>query len=257
MPLKHSFSWWCFADLIDPQTLISSAARLGYDGVDLVDQVYWDEILDAGLELAAVDGHASIEDGLNNRDNHDRIEQEILAKLALAQKYSIRSLICFSGNRHGESDERGIEVTADGLQRVAKAAEEAGVYLALELLNSKIDHPNYQCDRTAWGVKVVQQVNSPYIRLLYDIYHMQIMEGDLIRTIQDNNHHFAHYHTAGNPGRNEIDKNQEINYSPIVDAIRKTGFDGFLGQEFIPLGDPVQGLQRALQACGGTTRNLR
>ena len=250
MPLKHSFSWWCFADLVDPQTLISAAARIGYDGVDLVDQAHWDAIREAGLELAAVDGHTTLEDGLNQRGNHDRIEREILEKLELSQKYSIRCLICFSGNRHGESDERGIEVTADGLRRVAKAAEEAGVYLVLELLNSKVDHLNYQCDRTAWGVQVIERVNSPHVKLLYDIYHMQIMEGDLIRTIRDNHQHFAHYHTAGNPGRHEIDKDQEIHYPSVVDAIRQTGFDGYLGQEFIPVSDPIQGLQRALKVCG-------
>jgi len=247
--LKHSFSWWCFSDLVDPATLISSAASIGYDGVDLVDQTHWDAIRDAGLELAAVNGHQTLEDGLNKRQNHDRIEREILEKLELAQEYSVRCLICFTGNRHSESDEQGIDVTADGLRRVAKAAEEAGVFLVLELLNSKIDHPDYQCDHTAWGVQVIEQVGSPRVKLLYDIYHMQIMEGDLIRTIQDNHQHFAHYHTAGNPGRNEIDANQEIHYPSVVDAIRETGFDGYLGQEFLPLGDPIEGLQQALAVC--------
>lgn len=251
MPLKHSFSWWCFADLVDPESLMAAAVRLGYDGVDLASRRHWAAIRDAGLALAAVTGHASLQDGLNQRSNHDRIEREILEKLELAQEYDIRCLICFSGNRHQDDDQRGVEVTAEGLKRVARPAEEAGVDLVLELLNSKVDHPLYQCDRTAWGVQVIEQVNSPRVKLLYDIYHAQIMEGDLIRTIRDNHQHFAHYHAAGNPGRNEIHQNQEIDYGAVVDAIRQTGFNGYLGQEFIPVGDPIEGLRRALEVCGG------
>ena len=249
MPLKHSFSWWCFADLLDAESLITAAAEIGYDGVDLVGQEHWGAIRDAGLELAAVVGHEPLEDGLNQRHNHDRIEREISDNLELAQKYNVRCLVCFSGNRHGESDERGRDMTAEGLRRVAKAAEEAEVDLVLELLNSKVDHPDYQCDRTAWGVEVIERVESPRVKLLYDIYHMQIMEGDLIRTIRDNHRHFAHYHTAGNPGRHEIHRDQEIDYAAVVQAIRHTGFDGFLGQEFIPTADPLECLRRALEVC--------
>ena len=182
MTIRHSISWWCFANQMPPEKLISSAVELGFDGIELVDQEHWDAIRDAGLDIAAVVGHESLGDGLNKAGNHDRIEREIVKNLKLAEKYAIRNLICFSGNRHGESDERGIDVTADGLRRVAKAAEEADVYLVVELLNSKVNHVGYQCDRTAWGVEVVKRVGSPRVKLLYDIYHMQIMEGDLIRT---------------------------------------------------------------------------
>ena len=234
---------------MEPPELIAAAARLGYDGVDLVGTEHWDAVRDAGLELAAVDGHQTLEDGLNRLGNHDRIEREIVDKLELAQKYSVRCLICFSGNRHGDSEERGIDVTAEGLRRVAKAAEQAGVTLVLELLNSKVDHPDYQCDRTAWGVEVIQRVDSPRVKLLYDIYHMQIMEGDLIRTVRQNHQHFAHYHTAGNPGRNELDARQEIHYPAVVAAIQETGFDGYLGHEFIPVDDPITSLERTLQIC--------
>jgi len=251
MPLKHSISWWCFADKLKAAELIDAAVALGYDGFDLAGPEHWDAVRDAGLELAAEAGHNSLEDGLNKAENHDRIEQEIEKNLAHAQKYSILNLICFSGNRHGETDERGIEVTAAGLLRVAPAAEDAGVTLALELLNSKVNHRGYQCDRTAWGLEVIRRVDSPRVKLLYDIYHMQIMEGDLVRTIRDHHAAFAHYHTAGNPGRHEIDGTQEIHYPAVVAAIRETGFDGFLGQEFVPMGNPIVSLENALNICRG------
>lgn len=249
MTIRHSISWWCFESLMPPEKLISTAVELGFDGIELVEQQHWDAIRDAGLEIAAVVGHESLGDGLNKVANHDRIEREIIENLKLAEDYSIRRLICFTGNRHGESDERGLEVTAEGLRRVAKAAEEADVYLALELLNSKVNHVGYQCDRTEWGVEVVKRVASPRVGLLYDIYHMQIMEGDLIRTIQDNHDHFAHYHTAGNPGRNNLDETQEIYYPAVISAIRDTGYNGYVGHEFIPVGNPVEALKNALQVC--------
>lgn len=249
MTIRHSISWWCFANQMSPEKLISSAVELGFHGIELVDQEHWDPIRDAGLDIAAVVGHESLGDGLNKAGNHDRIEREIVENLKLAEKYAIRNLICFSGNRHGESDERGIEVTAKGLRRVAKAAEEADVYLVVELLNSKVNHVGYQCDRTEWGVEVIKRVGSPRVKLLYDIYHMQIMEGDLIRTIRDNHEYFAHYHTAGNPGRNNLDDTQEIYYPAVIAAIRDTGYDGYVGHEFIPVGDPVEALRNALQVC--------
>ena len=232
-----------------PEELISSAVELGFDGIELVGQQHWDVIRGAGLEIAAVAGHDSLGDGLNKTGNHDRIEKEIIENLKLAEQYSIRNLICFSGNRHGESDEQGIDVTAEGLRRVAKAAEDADVYLVLELLNSKVNHAGYQCDRTDWGVKVIDRVESSRVKLLYDIYHMQIMEGDLIRTIQDNHEHFAHYHTAGNPGRNNLDETQEIYYPAVIAAVRETGYDGYVGHEFIPVGDPSEALRNALHVC--------
>ncbi len=249
MAVRHSISWWCFQPHFEPAELISVAAELGYDGFDLVDQEHWKAIRDAGLEIAAIVGHSSLRDGLNKASNHDRIEKEILENLELASQFSIPSLICFSGDRHGESDDRGIEVTALGLERVSAAAEAAGVQLVVELLNSKVDHPGYQCDRTAWGVKVVELVNSPSVKLLYDIYHMQIMEGDLIRTIEDQHSHFGHYHTAGNPGRGNVDGTQEICYPPIVAAIENSGFDGYIGHEFKPTGDPLAVLRQTLSIC--------
>jgi hydroxypyruvate isomerase len=163
----------------------------------------------------------------------------------LAERWKIPILICFSGNRAGLDDETGAAQTADGLRRVAAAAEHAGVTLALELLNSRVNHPDYQCDRTAWGVKVCELVDSPAVKLLYDVYHMQVMEGDLIRTIQCHHPHIGHYHVAGNPGRHEPDDSQEIGYSAVYRAIRATGYTGFVGMEFTPRGDPVAALRAA------------
>src|SRR5215207_4333952 len=203
--MKASLTWWSFADCgIAADDLIRAVAGMGYDGIELADEVLWPAIAEAGLVIVSHRAHGTIESGLNRLENHDRIETEILANLDLARRWDIPLLICFSGNREGLSDEAGIENTALGLSRVARAAEDAGVTLALELLNSKVDHPDYQCDHTAWGVQVCEMVGSPRVKLLYDIYHMQIMEGDIIRTIQDKHAHFGHYHTAGNPGRHAI-----------------------------------------------------
>jgi hydroxypyruvate isomerase len=192
-------------------------------------------------------GHGALT--LNQCENHDRIEAEINANLEKAVKWDIPALIVFSGNRNGLPDAAGIEHTAEGLKRVAKAAEDAGVTLVLELLNSKVNHPDYQCDHTTWGVDVCKLVDSPCVKLLYDIYHMQIMEGDVISSIRDNIQHIGHCHTAGVPGRNELDENQELYYPAIMRAIAATDYDGYVGQEYTPKGDPLVGLQQAYDVC--------
>ncbi|MFN8592208.1 MAG: TIM barrel protein [Thermomicrobiales bacterium] len=247
---KASFTWWSFKDRsVTDHELLRGAASLGYDGVELADEALWPEITDAGLSLATLRGHEPLELGLNRLDHHDRLEREILANLELAQCWHIPILICFSGNRDGLSEAEGRANTVTGLARVARAAEEAQVTLALELLNSRVDHPDYQCDRTSWGMQVIDQVNSPRVKLLYDVYHMQIMEGDIIRTIDAHHDAFAHYHVAGNPGRHEPDDTQELNLPPIYRAIAATGYSGFVGQEFIPAsGDPLASLGTALAA---------
>jgi hydroxypyruvate isomerase len=250
VPIKQSIAWWCLVPrLMQPEQLLRAAAEIGYTGIDLAPQDQWQLVKNHGLTLSAVGGHGSIVSGLNRRENHDRIERELLANIRLAEQWGAANLICFSGSREGLSDEQGAEVSAEGLRRVARAAEDAGVNLAIELLNSKVDHPDYQCDRTEWGVRVVELVGSPRVKLLYDIYHMQIMEGDLIRTIRQHHRHFCHYHTAGNPGRHEIDDSQEINYPPVIRAIAETGYDGFLAQEFVPTGDPLAALRDAFERC--------
>jgi hydroxypyruvate isomerase len=248
--IKQSLSWWCFdRNGMDPKRFFKEAKRIGYVAVELLPRELWDVARDAALVIATHGGHASLDDGLNRRENHSRIEDEINRYLELAVQYQIPSLIVFSGNRRGLSDEEGAVNTAEGLKRVARAAEQKGINLILELLNSKVDHKDYQCDHTAWGVQVVRAVNSPRVKLLYDIYHMQIMEGDIIRTIRDNINYIGHVHTAGNPGRHDMDDTQELNYPPIMRAITATNYDGYVGHEFIPKGDPMEAIHVTYQMC--------
>jgi hydroxypyruvate isomerase len=167
----------------------------------------------------------------------------------LAAQWSVPNLICYSGNRGDDDDATAAAITAAGLARVAPVAEAAGVTLLVELLNSKVDHPGYQADNTAWGVDVCERVGSPHVKLLYDIYHMQIMEGDLIRTLTHAQASIGHYHTAGNPGRRELDGAQEINYPAVFRAIAATGFSGYVGHEFIPSGDPVAAMRETFSMC--------
>jgi len=253
---KASLTWWSFANRgVADDELLRAAKRIGYDGIELAAEALWPAIVETGLSIASHRGHDSLESGLNNVANHDRIEREILANLELAQRWGHPVLICFSGNRDGLSAEAGIEKTALGLSRVARAAEEAGVTLALELLNSKINHPGYQCDRTTWGLQVVERVGSPRVKLLYDVYHMQVMEGDVIRTIGAHHDAFAHYHVAGNPGRHDPDLEQELWYPAIYEAIAGTGFEGYVGMEYAPKGDPLASLQASLDAFRAATES--
>jgi hydroxypyruvate isomerase len=246
-PLRQAFSWWCFAnDKVSPDALLAGAARIGYQGVDLIEEALWPAAQRHGLTIAAVAGHTTLNNGLNRGENAERIEKELRESIAKARHWKIPVLICFSGDRYtGADDEAGLAQCAKTLARVAPLAAEAGVLLAVELLNSKIDHPGYQCDRTAWGLELCRQVDSPAVKLLYDIYHMQIMEGDIIRTIQQHHDYFAHYHTAGNPGRGQPDATQEIYYPAIYRAIAETGYNGFISHEFNPAGDPLSSLEKA------------
>lgn len=248
--IKQCFSWWCFAGVVkDAARFFRDAKAIGYAGVELLPPELWPAAVDARLEIVSIDGHATINDGLNRRENHARIEEEIGRKIELAVKHKIPNLICFSGRRAGMSDEQGAINTADGLARLAPMAEKAGITLALELLNSKTDHNDYQCDRTPWGVMVCRMVNSPKVRLLYDIYHMQVMEGDVTATLRENLPWIAHVHTAGCPGRHEIDDTQELNYRPIMKMLAASDYAGYVGQEFIPLRDPLSSLREAFDIC--------
>jgi hydroxypyruvate isomerase len=245
---KQSFSWWSFYQAnTDPALLLKAAAEIGFAAVELIGSQHWVMAGDYGLTIAAIDGHDSkgCTFGLNHLEHHDTVLSQIKTNLQLAEQWKIPNLIVFSGNRNGLSNQVGADNTARGLQQVAQMAEDAGVNLVLELLNSKIDHPDYQCDHTNWGVNVIEMVGSPNVKLLYDIYHMQIMEGDLIRTIQSHHQHFAHYHLGGNPGRHEIGNNQEINYAAVLKTIAQTGYTGFIAHEYLPTTDPVASLQKA------------
>ncbi|MCE2489447.1 MAG: TIM barrel protein [Anaerolineae bacterium] len=227
------------------RNFVRSLVDYGYAGVELVDEAHWPLIRDHGLKIVVIFGHDTLNDGLNKRDNRERILRELEANLRLAEAWDIANLVVFSGQRNGLADDVGMQVCAETLAAIAPMAEAAGVTLLLELLNSKLNHPDYQCDRTEWGVQVCRMVDSPAVRLLYDIYHMQIMEGDIIQTIRDHHAWFGHYHTAGVPGRNELNDDQELNYPAIVRAIVASGHNGYIGHEFIPMGDPVAALRQA------------
>jgi len=245
--IKQSGCWGCFCQKgVTPEQLIAEAKRIGYKSLEMGPQEHFGAIKDAGLDIAIFVGHKSLGDGMNKRENHARIEDEILASIEIAKQYEVPSLLCLSGNRYdGVSDLQGAEICAEILAKVAGPAEQAGITLCMELLNSRVNHPGYMCDSTEWGVHVCKMVASPRVKLLYDIYHMQIMEGDLIRTIRDNIQWFGHFHTAGNPGRNDMDETQEIYYPAVARAVAETDYDGYVGHEFLPLGEPLAALQAA------------
>jgi hydroxypyruvate isomerase len=249
--INQSFAFGCFNRKDVPvERLFQEAAKAGYAAVEMLGQEHWDAARAAGLKIAVIGGHASLRDGLNKRENHDRIEQELLQKIELAAANGIPGLICFTGDRYdGKSDDECLDISAAGLSRVTKAAEEKGVNLCVELLNSKVDHPGYQCDTSAYGVELCKRVGSPRAKLLFDIYHMQIMEGDLIRNIRDYSPYIGHFHTAGNPGRRDMDDTQEIFYPAVMRAIADTGYDLFVGHEFGPKGDAIEALKAAYRVC--------
>jgi hydroxypyruvate isomerase len=248
--ISKSVAWWCFVpEKLTPKQFVRAVTDAGYKAVELVPPEYWSLVTDHGLAISAIAAHQPLTIGLNRRDLHERLEEEICVSIANAQRLTIPSLICFSGNRNGLDDQAGAEITTEGFARVARAAELAGIDLALELLNSKVDHPDYQADRTAWGIQVCQAVASPRVKLLYDIYHMQIMEGDIIRTIRSAKNFISYYHTAGNPGRNDLDEDQELYYPAILRTIKETGHSGYITHEFVPKGDPTIALKSTFQAC--------
>jgi hydroxypyruvate isomerase len=248
--LKQSATRGCFGRGIPLEDAAREAARLGLRGLDLIAPGDWPTLKKFGLlsTMAPAAGH-SLGDGINRPENHARAEAAVRELIGQAAAFGCPNVIVLSGNRRGMSDEQGIENCAAFLSRIKALAEDKAVTVCLELLNSKVDHQDYQCDHTAWGVEVIRRVNSPRVKLLFDIYHMQIMEGDIIRTIRDNIQHLGHFHTAGVPGRHEIGSNQELNYRAIAQAIVDTGFTGYLAHEYSPLGDPLQSMAQAIEIC--------
>ena len=232
---------------------LAIAAEIGFQGIDLPGPFDLDELVKLapkhGLTVCMVGGHGTLTDGMNNKANHERIIAELRERIVYAADHGIPSLVCFSGNRKGLDDYAGLHHCAECLKHVAELAESKGVNLCMELLNSKVNHPDYQCDRTLWGVTMCRLVGSPRVKLLFDIYHMQIMEGDLIRNITTYIHHIGHFHTAGNPGRRDLDDSQEINYRAVMQAIADTDYDGFVGHEYSPKEDEVASLRQAFAVC--------
>jgi hydroxypyruvate isomerase len=248
--LQQSVSRWCFGKM-SLEELCSNASRIGYRGIDLLPPADWPVVRRHGLvcALGAMGGPVTIEKGLNRTEHHGPILEALDEGIDLAAEAEVPNIVCLSGNRAGMSDDEGLENCAKALRQIAPHAEKKGVTLCLELLNSKVDHADYMADHTAWGLALVKKVGSPRVKLLYDIYHMQIMEGDVIRTIRESIGSIAHFHTAGVPGRHEIDASQELNYPAICRAIVEAGFTGFLAQEFVPTGDPLRALEDAFRIC--------
>ena len=247
--LKQSVSHWPYAKIPLPD-FCRAVADMGLTAVDLLEEAEWPVAREHGLVCSmAYAGGGSIRDGLNVTANHDAIVKNFEQSIPRAAALKIPNVITFFGNKRGMSDEEASANCVAGLNRVKKIAEDHGVTICVELLNSKVNHADYQGDRTPFGVAIVKAVDSPRVKLLYDIYHMQIMEGDVIRTIRDHHQHIAHYHTGGVPGRHELDETQELNWAAVCRAIVETGFKGFIAHEFVPTRDPLTSLREAVTLC--------
>jgi len=247
--IHQSVCRWCYKQLSVDQ-LCEWAVQLGLKGVDLLEVEEYEIPRRYGLICTmGYAGGGTIPDALNRVENHAAIEAAFRKNIPLAAKAGVPNVITFSGNRRGMSDDEGARNTIVGLNRLKSIAEDNGVTICLELLNSKVNHPDYMADHTAWGARVMHEVNSPRVKLLYDIYHMQIMEGDLIDTIRQNIGVIAHFHTGGVPGRHELNDTQEIEYVAVMRAIADTGFQGYVAHEFLPTGDPLTSLRQAVELC--------
>jgi hydroxypyruvate isomerase len=257
MPLKgninHSVCRWCY-NTVPLEEFCAAVKKMGIKAVDLVGPKDWATLKKHGLDSSMCNGaELNLEDGFNDPKFHDQLVQKYTDMIPLVAKAGYKNLICFSGNRRGKDDETGLKNSAEGLKKIMALAEKHNVMIIMELLNSKVNHKDYQCDKSAWGIELVKRTGSPNFKLLYDIYHMQIDEGDVISTIKTGHEYFGHYHTGGVPGRHEIDETQELYYPAIMNAIVKTGFKGYVAQEFIPdrktNEDRLASLQKAVTIC--------
>jgi hydroxypyruvate isomerase len=246
--IKQSACRWCYGS-IPLEDLCRAGAALGLKSIELLDEKEWKIPAKYGLTCAMANGPGPIHKGWNKVEHHDELVKGSERMLPLVKDAGLPNMIVFSGNRAGISDADGMKNCIAGLKRITPLAEKLGVTLCLELLNSRVDHHDYQCDRTDWGVEVCKGVASPRLKLLFDIYHVQIMEGDIIRRIRDNIAHIGHFHTGGVPGRGEIDETQELNYRAICKAIADANYTGFVAQEFMPTRDPLTSLKQAIEIC--------
>lgn len=246
--VKQSVARWCYGKT-SLEDLCKNGAKMGLSGIDLVNHDEWPTVQKYGLTPAMTPGAGTIPDAWNRTENHDRLVEEMRANIERAATAKVPNVITFSGNRKGMADDQAKDNVVAGLNKVKKMAEDSNVMICLELLNSKVDHKDYQCDHTAWGVDVIKRVDSPKVKLLYDIYHMQIMEGDVIRTIRDNIQYIAHFHTGGVPGRHELDDTQELQWRTVTKAIADLNFQGFMAHEFVPTRDPMTSLAEAVKLC--------
>jgi len=258
--IHHSVSAWCYGGLFNPGKLKPASmsfedfcrecAKLGLESVELLGAKEWPAVRKAGLTCAMCNGPDTIPYGWNRVEHHDDLLPKFEKAIPQVAEAGFPNIITFSGNRNGMSDEQGLENCVKGLKRLVPIAEQHKVTVCMELLNSKRSHKDYMCDHTAWGVEVCKRVGSERLKLLYDIFHLQIMEGDVIDTIRENHQYIGHYHTGGVPGRNEIDDSQELYYPAIMKAIVATGYKGFVGQEFVPKRpDALASLKQCVLIC--------
>jgi hydroxypyruvate isomerase len=249
--LKQSASRWCYGKIPLPDLCVAGKA-MGLSGIDLLQRSDWNVVRDHGLTVSmgyTNDRKDFLSNGFTTRASHPMLLAELESGIPAAKAAGVPNVIAMFGNRQGKSDADGISAAIDGLKKIAPLAEQEGVTVCVELLNSKVDHPDYMGDHTSFGVEVMKGVASPRVKLLYDIYHMQIMEGDVIRTIRDNHQYIGHYHTGGVPGRHELDETQELNWRAVMTAIVDTGFTGFVAHEFVPTRDPLTSLREAVAIC--------
>jgi hydroxypyruvate isomerase len=248
--INHSVCRWTYG-FLSLEALCIEAKKIGIIAIDLIGPKEWSILKKHGLDSSMCNGaEISLVQGWNNKENHAKLIANYTEHIELVSKAGYKNLICFSGNRNGMDDKTGLNNCVEGLKKIMSLAEKKGVVLQMELFNSKVDHKDYMCDRSAWGIELCKKLGSENFKLLYDIYHMQINEGDVIRTIQQGHHYFGHYHTAGVPGRHEIDETQELYYPAIMQAIVKTGYKGYVAQEFIPTAqDKIAVLKDAVKRC--------
>ena len=248
--INHSVCQWCYPDL-SLEELCEVAKEFGLMGIDLIGPSGWDTLKKYKLVSTMCNGaEISLTEGFNDPQYHPVLIENYIKHIKLVAEAGFTNLICFSGNKRGIDNETGLQNCVKGLQQILPLAEELGVVIQMELFNSKIDHPDYMCDNSAWGIELCKRLDSPNFKLLYDIYHMQISEGDIIRTITDHHQYFGHYHTAGVPGRNEIDDTQELFYPAIMRAIVESGYKGVVAQEFIPKNEnPLESLKNSILTC--------
>ena len=248
--INHSVCQWCYGS-IPLEDLCIAVKKIGFNAIDLIGPKDWPTLKKHGIYSSMCNGaEINLTDGFAEKKFHAQLISNYNSVIPQVAAAGYKNLICFSGNRRGMDDETGLRNATEGLKQIIGLAEKNGVILQMELLNSKIDHKDYMCDKSAWGVELCKRVGSPNFKLLYDIYHMQIDEGDVIRTIKENHQYFGHYHTGGVPGRHEIDESQELFYPAIMRAIKATGFNNYVAQEFIPAKeDKLQSLKEAILLC--------
>jgi hydroxypyruvate isomerase len=252
--INHSVASWTY-NFLSIDEMCKVVKKLGFSSIDLLAPKDWPTVQKNGIycSMCYTAGKISLTEGWNNKANHEWLIKDFEEGIPMVAQAGYKNLICFSGNRNGMDDVIGMNNCSEGLKKIMPLAEKHGVIIQMELFNSKINHPDYMCDKSAWGIDLCKKIGSPNFKLLYDIYHMQVNEGDVINTIQKNHQYFGHYHTAGVPGRHEIDETQELYYPAIMKAIVATGYKGYVAQEFVPSSkdnkEKIAALKKAIKIC--------